>query len=266
MRLESEPAEAALCSASAAFLLGHLVEMGDSLAHLVDAVGLLARRRRDVGDGGGDLLRGGEDLTKLLARLTDELHALADLAVGGRISAEMSLAASLERCASVRTSEATTANPLPASPARAASTAALSASRLVWKAISSITRMMSRSWSRRPRCGPWHRPPGQLWCRRSGRLPSLRSRSLRPGARPGPRLSPRLRALRWSRRSLPGSRPAPRCAWRDHPRHIDLAGGEPDISRGQLYGLDCLGQTLNGPIDAAFEGAEHTTIIALETV
>ncbi|MNL34723.1 hypothetical protein D3C87_1567090 [compost metagenome] len=55
----------------------------------------------------------------------------------------MSLAASPERCASVRTSEATTAKPLPASPARAASTAALSASRLVWKAMSSITRMMS---------------------------------------------------------------------------------------------------------------------------
>ena len=39
------------------------------------------------------------------------------------ISALISLAASAERCASVRTSEATTAKPLPASPARAASTA-----------------------------------------------------------------------------------------------------------------------------------------------
>ena len=53
------------------------------------------------------------------------------------------MAASPERCASVRTSEATTAKPLPASPARAASTAAFSASRLVWKAMSSMTRMMS---------------------------------------------------------------------------------------------------------------------------
>ena len=54
----------------------------------------------------------------------------------------MSLAASAERCASARTSEATTAKPLPASPARAASTPALSANKLVWKAISSITPMM----------------------------------------------------------------------------------------------------------------------------
>ena len=55
----------------------------------------------------------------------------------------MSLAAALERWARVRTSEATTAKPLPASPARAASTAALSASRLVWNAISSMTEVMS---------------------------------------------------------------------------------------------------------------------------
>ena len=55
----------------------------------------------------------------------------------------MSLAACAERCARLRTSEATTAKPRPASPARAASTAALSASRLVWRAISSITPMMS---------------------------------------------------------------------------------------------------------------------------
>ena len=55
----------------------------------------------------------------------------------------MSLAACDERCARLRTSDATTAKPRPASPARAASTAALSASRLVCRAISSITVMMS---------------------------------------------------------------------------------------------------------------------------
>ena len=55
----------------------------------------------------------------------------------------MSLAACEERCARLRTSEATTAKPRPASPARAASTAALSARRLVWRAISSMTLMMS---------------------------------------------------------------------------------------------------------------------------
>jgi hypothetical protein len=40
------------------------------------------------------------------------------------------------RSASLRTSEATTAKPLPCSPARAASTAAFRASRSVWRAIS----------------------------------------------------------------------------------------------------------------------------------
>ena len=50
--------------------------------------------------------------------------------------------ASEDRCASARTSDATTAKPRPASPARAASTPAFSASRLVWNAMSSITPMM----------------------------------------------------------------------------------------------------------------------------
>ncbi len=48
----------------------------------------------------------------------------------------ISAAAVWLRSASLRTSEATTAKPLPCSPARAASTAAFSASRSVWRAIS----------------------------------------------------------------------------------------------------------------------------------
>ena len=55
----------------------------------------------------------------------------------------ISLAACALRPASERTSDATTAKPLPCSPARAASTAALSARILVWKAMPSITLMMS---------------------------------------------------------------------------------------------------------------------------
>jgi hypothetical protein len=58
------------------------------------------------------------------------------------ISALTSAEAWAADCASRRTSIATTAKPLPASPARAASTEALSASRLVWKAMSSIMPMM----------------------------------------------------------------------------------------------------------------------------
>ncbi len=59
------------------------------------------------------------------------------------ISALISLAAVAERPARLRTSVATTAKPRPCSPARAASTAAFRASRLVWNAISSMTPMMS---------------------------------------------------------------------------------------------------------------------------
>jgi hypothetical protein len=49
-----------------------------------------------------------------------------------------SAAAFCERSASLRTSLATTAKPLPASPTLAASIAAFSASRLVWRDISSM--------------------------------------------------------------------------------------------------------------------------------
>src|ERR1019366_7844159 len=89
---------------------------------------------------GGVLLR---HLVELGERLVDliEPGRLLVAGIGGR--SLISLAACEERCARLRTSEATTAKPRPASPARAASTAALSASRLVWPAISSITPMMS---------------------------------------------------------------------------------------------------------------------------
>jgi len=59
------------------------------------------------------------------------------------ISVLISRAAPAERWARLRTSLATTAKPRPCSPARAASTAALSARMLVWNAIPSIVPMMS---------------------------------------------------------------------------------------------------------------------------
>ena len=59
------------------------------------------------------------------------------------MSSLISLAAWALRPAKDRTSLATTAKPRPCSPARAASTAALSARMLVWKAMPSMTWMMS---------------------------------------------------------------------------------------------------------------------------
>ncbi len=59
------------------------------------------------------------------------------------ISCLISRAAVALRCARARTSPATTAKPRPCSPARAASTAAFRARMLVWKAMPSITPMIS---------------------------------------------------------------------------------------------------------------------------
>ena len=66
----------------------------------------------------------------------------ARLLISSLVAAIYSAEAAL-RWAKARTASATTANPLPCSPGRAASTAAFKAKRLVWKAISSITEMIS---------------------------------------------------------------------------------------------------------------------------
>jgi hypothetical protein len=67
----------------------------------------------------------------------------ATFATESSISALISFATTAEWCARLRTSPATTAKPRPCSPARAASTVALSARMLVWKAMPSMTEMMS---------------------------------------------------------------------------------------------------------------------------
>jgi hypothetical protein len=109
--------------------------------HLFDALGLFA-------GGGGDF--GGEFI---------DLAGLATISsrAGGDLGADLGPRALLDgvldlgggflggwalRWARLRTSSATTANPMPASPARAASTAALRARMLVWKAISSMVLMI----------------------------------------------------------------------------------------------------------------------------
>ena len=125
---------------------------GDRLAHLGDAVARLAH----LADGAHLLPQvggqGGHHLVGLMRALDDRLHGgkrrLRDLHPRGHalsrslISFSISLVEEEERSASFPTSSATTAKPRPCSPARAASIAALRASRLVWSAMSPITPMM----------------------------------------------------------------------------------------------------------------------------
>src|SRR5450830_1090043 len=87
---------------------------------------------------GGLLARGGRDFLHQIGGASDRRHHLVEQTT--RFSASITLfsataiiscAAVCERSASLRTSAATTANPLPCSPARAASIAAFNASKLV---------------------------------------------------------------------------------------------------------------------------------------
>ena len=122
--------------------LRDLIHLVDRAIDLAEPVRLLLRAGGDLVDDLVDARDLGDDALERIAGIRDEFHAGFDLGGRGRNEALDFLAASAERSASARTSEATTAKPRPESPARAASTPALSASRLVWKAISSITPMI----------------------------------------------------------------------------------------------------------------------------
>ena len=99
------------------------------------------------------------DLQHELRRALDVRHQLRqhlpgllrDLHARARELARSPPAAACERSASLRTSLATTAKPLPCSPARAASIAALSASRFVCRAISSMIVDLARRSPSSPR-------------------------------------------------------------------------------------------------------------------
>jgi hypothetical protein len=107
----------ALCSslalAMSAMMVGHVLDAAHDLAH--GGAGAV-----DLAGAGGDLVRPSR-----------------------RSAVLISLAALAERWARLRTSPATTAKPRPCSPARAASTAAFRARIFVWKAMPSMTLMMS---------------------------------------------------------------------------------------------------------------------------
>ena len=72
----------------------------------------------------GRLVDAGHDLLERGGRLLAQRRASSTRSVDSLIKCEKSPAASLERSASLRTSSATTAKPMPCSPARAASMAA----------------------------------------------------------------------------------------------------------------------------------------------
>ena len=134
------------------------LEIGDALLQLLRFVGKFFRCCGNLFGRGGILLGDGIQLLDRLIDLpgADILFAAsgADFGyqfggaadVGETVLAETALisaAAAWLRSASLRTSLATTAKPLPYSPARAASTAAFSASKSVWRAISCTMPILS---------------------------------------------------------------------------------------------------------------------------
>ncbi len=98
-------------------LLGHGVDAGDGRAHLLDAMRLLGGGGMDRADHLGHLARGLHDAVEGAAVAWTSLTPSTTCPAEPVIRSLMSRAAWPERWARVLTSEATTAKPLPASPA-----------------------------------------------------------------------------------------------------------------------------------------------------
>ena len=192
-------------------LLRRFVHLRERLRDLVETRRLLCARGGDFRDDScGTFLIDSTISVKpeVPVRLTRSTPSLTCVELDV-IRSLMSFAACDERWASERTSVATTAKPRPASPARAASTAALSASRLVWRAISSITPMMSailrgesryatsppplptqsrrpgrqrRAWQPQTRLPAWRWRRWRARWKKSVPSPPTYARGLRPGA------------------------------------------------------------------------------------
>jgi hypothetical protein len=145
------------------------------------------------------------------------------------ISAAISLVARLERSASLRTSSATTAKPLPCSPARAASIAAFSASRFVCSAMSSIVSTMA------PICSPLAPSSVTLTAARwtTSRIrpmPATVSRTEpAPPAAAEPPMRPRSRPRRPPRRAVDGAHHVAQRSFSCLDSGVDLLAADADL-------------------------------------